>query len=111
MTRALAETATGLRIVMQYWRGDVRVCELESGGDTLDVHISRCEEPGNLEWLVAMRSGRTEAAVSIAERGTTRANALLAATSSWAARGSALGFRPWDWDAVTRALKAVQAID
>jgi hypothetical protein len=105
------EAASGLRIVTQYWRGNVRVCELENAGNILDVHISPCESQGNGEWLVEVRSGHTDAAISIAERGTTRASALIAAASSWVKDGPALGLRSWDWDAVTRALRAVQAID
>lgn len=111
MVRALGEAGSGLRIVTQYWRGNVRVCELENAGNMLDIHISHSESRGGGEWLVEVRSGHTDAAVSIAERGTTRASALVAAANSWVTQGPSLGLRSWDWDAVTRALKAVQAID
>ncbi|HEY3495461.1 MAG TPA: hypothetical protein VGK73_12280 [Polyangiaceae bacterium] len=111
MTRPAAGSEPGLRIVTQYWRGDVRVCELENAGNTLDVHISRCDGQDDREWIVEVRNGRTDAAVCVSERGTTRATALVAAASAWVARGPALGLRSWDWDAVARALKAVDAID
>src|ERR1051326_3830874 len=105
MTRPTVSTASELRIVTQYWKGGARVCELENAGNMLDVHISPCEGPGD-QWVVEVRNGHTDAAVSITESGATRASALVAAGSSWAAQGPALGLRSWDWDAVARVLKA-----
>jgi hypothetical protein len=111
MTRLSASALSDLRIIIQYSKGEVRLCELESGGDTLDIRISRREGTGVKEWVVEVQNGPAKPTVTISERGTTRANALLAAGSAWAARGSALGLPRWDWDGVARALKAVQVIE
>lgn len=102
---------TGPRVITQYWKGQVRVCELESSGVTLDVHISRSRTSAVAEWLVEVRSNHTDQAVTVEGRGTTRAAALLAAASAWGEQEPELGLGTFDWPAVADALRAVHAMD
>jgi hypothetical protein len=97
-----------LRVVTQYFSGDVRVCELESAGTSLDVHVSR---PTNEEWIIEAHSNHASDAVVISGRGSTRAEALSAVAASWIAQPTALGLRHFDWKAVGDVLRSVNAID
>ena len=102
---------TGPRVITQYWKGQVRVCELESSGVTLDIHISRNQTSVAAEWLIEVRSNHTEQAVAVEGRGSTRAAALLAAANAWGEQGPELGLGTFDWPAVADALRAVHAMD
>ena len=97
-----------LRVVTQYFRGDVRVCELESGGAPLDVHVSRAT---SVEWVIEAHSNHTSDAVVISGRGSTRADALRAVATSWTAQATALDLRTFDWKAVGDILRSVNAVD
>jgi hypothetical protein len=100
-----------LHVTTQYFRGEVRICELEVAGALLDVFISKNGPPGsNTAWRIEARDSRADGAVSIAESSATRAEALLAVARAWAERGPALGLRGFDWLAVGNVLKSVSAI-
>jgi hypothetical protein len=100
-----------LHVTTQYFRGEVRICELEVAGALLDVFISRNGPPGSsTAWRIEARDSRAEGAVSIAETSATRAEALLAVARTWSERGPALGLRGFDWQAVGNVLKSVSAI-
>jgi hypothetical protein len=100
-----------LRVTTQYYRGDVRVCELEVAGALLDFYISKDGPQGSTAaWRVEARDSRETGAVAIAESSTTRAEAFLAVARAWAERGPALGLRRFDWLAVGDVLRSVSAI-
>jgi hypothetical protein len=98
-----------LKIVTQYWRGRIRVCEFEAAGAHLDLHISRDEAAST--WCIEARSGRAANAPTFAESGSTRAAALSAVGRTWVSRAAALGLGVFDWDAVATALRSVGALD
>ena len=97
-----------LRVVNQYFSGDVRVCELEGGGAPLDVHVSR---PTDGEWVIEAHSNHASDAVVISGRGATRAEALGVVAASWDEQATALALRKFDWKAVGDVLRAVNAVD
>lgn len=97
----------GLRITTQYFRGNVRVCELEVAGALLDLCIWK---EGASEWRVEARDSRAEGAVAIAESSATPAEAFRAVAKEWSQRGPALGLRAFDWLAVGNVLRSVSAI-
>jgi hypothetical protein len=100
-----------LHVTTQYFRGDIRICELEVAGALLDVFISKNGPPGSsTAWRVEARDSRADGAVSIAESSATRAEALLAVARAWSERGPELGLRGFDWLAVGNLLKSVSAI-
>ena len=100
------------RIVMQYFRGDVLVCELKCAGVSLNLHISRAERGDNDSgWRVEAHGKLPDSEVVIAESGTTRTAALSAVGDAWNAKGPGLGLNAFDWDAVATALRSVRAIE
>jgi len=98
-----------LKVITQYWRGRVRVCELEKEGKLLDLHISRVDDAS--DWNIRAQSGHAETAHVFSECGTTRVAALSAIASAWVARAPELGLPSFDWDAVAVALRAVHAVE
>ena len=101
-----------LRIVMQYFRRDVRVCELECAGASLALHISNPgDAPRGSEWRIEAHGKHSGGEIVIAESRTTRHLALLAVGDAWGAKGPGLGLHPFDWGAVASVLKAVRIID
>jgi hypothetical protein len=96
-----------MKIMNQYFRGDVRVCELESAAGVIDVHVSRSADTS---WQVEVHSKRSADAVVIVGSGATSAAALSAAATEWAAQADYLGLKVFDWKSVTEALYLVQAI-
>jgi hypothetical protein len=110
MTRWGKEPAVPeLKVVTQYWRGRVRVCELEKEGKLLDLRISRVDDSN--AWDICAQSGRADGAHVFSKRGNTRSAALSAIATSWTAEAPALGLPAFDWDAVATALRAVNAVE
>lgn len=105
--KAAAKPAS-VKIVNQYFRGEVRVCELESPAGTIDVHVSRS---GEADWVVEVHSTRAADAVVIVGSGATSAAALTAAVTSWGAQADYLGLKTFDWKSVSEALHTVRAIE
>jgi hypothetical protein len=104
--------ATALRIVMQYFRRDVRVCELECGGASLALHISTPDDaPRGSECCIEAHGRHSGGEIVIKESRTTRHLALLAVGEAWVAKGPGLGLPLFDWVAVASVLKAVRIID
>ena len=101
------------RIVMQYFRGSVLVCELRCAGSSLHVHIShtRPEDEGETGWRVQARGKVSDNEIVIAESRPTRSAALVAVGAAWNARGPELGLSSFDWDEVAVALRSVRAIE
>ena len=98
-----------LKVITQYWRGRVRVCELEKEGKLLDLRISRVDEGS--DWNISAQSGHAETAHVFSEHGSTRVAALSAIALTWTAQAPALGLPSFDWDAVAVALRAVNAVE
>ena len=104
---AATERAT-LRVVTQYWRGDVRVCEIECAGQTLDIHMSR---PDSGDWVAEAHSDHSDKAVVIVGSGSSRSAALLDLAALWSEKAAALGLHAFDWKAVAEVLRRVNASD
>jgi len=103
---------TALRIVMQYFRGDVLVCELKCAGACLDLHISKGERGSNDGgWRVEAHGKVADSEIVMAESRLTRTQALAAVGDAWTTQGPGLGLQAFDWDAVAVALRSVRAID
>jgi hypothetical protein len=105
---AAAKERASLRVVMQYWRGDVRVCEIECAGQTLDIHISR---PASGDWIAEAHSDHSDQAVVIVGSGSSRSAALLDLAAGWSEKAPALGLHTFDWKAVADVLRRVNASD
>jgi hypothetical protein len=103
-----AKERNSLRVATQYWKGEVRVCEIECAGQTLDIHIS---QPTGGNWLAEAHSDHSAAAVVIVGSGSSRSAALLDLAAGWSEKAPALGLHAFDWKAVTEALRAVNASD
>jgi hypothetical protein len=96
-----------VRVTTQYWKGDVRICELDCGGVSLDIHLSQPEE----RWVFEGHSDRTAQAVVLSGSGPTRAAALADLARLWGDEGAARGLQVFDWKAVAEALRTVNIID
>jgi hypothetical protein len=104
------EPVTGLRIVTQYLRRDVRIYEIKCAEGSLGLHISHDDT------AAAANSWRVEAfgagGPAIAtESGTTRVAALQAVGETWTAKAQTLGLYSFDWTAVAALLRTVRAIE
>jgi len=98
-----------LRIVTQYWRGRVHVCELEAFGQILDLHFSQDKIAST--WCVEARNGHQSGAHALSETALTRTDALTAVGRAWRERAQTLGLRSFDWSAVELALRAIGILD
>ena len=103
------------RIVMQYFRGDILVCEMRCAGTSLHVHISHTSRDGTGDgsdgWRIEAHGKVSDEEVVISESRTTRSAALHAVGDAWNTRGAELGLSTFDWDAVAVALRTVRAIE
>jgi hypothetical protein len=97
-----------MKVTTQYWKGDVRVCELEAAGRILDIHMSRSE---NQDWIAEAHADRSADGVVIVGTGGSRSAALRAVAVAWAEKASTLGLQEVDWNVVTDALRGVNAAD
>jgi hypothetical protein len=97
-----------MRVTMQYWKGNVRICELECSGRSLDIRVKQAEEEC---WVFEAHSDRSADPVIIAGSGATRSAALLELASSWSSQAAALGLYRFDWDAVAAVLRSVNVIE
>ena len=119
-TRREPPAKAGLRITMQYRRGNGKVYELENAGVILDVHVSPGTPgesltadgavPESDHWLVEAQSSRAEGAIVVAERGATRAEALRGVGRKWSASAASSMLPVIDWSAVESVLESVRAI-
>jgi hypothetical protein len=98
-----------MRVTMQYWKGNVRICELECSGRSLDIRVK--QEGDEERWVFEAHSDRTADPVIIAGSGTTRSAALLELATSWSSQAAALGLYRFDWDAVAAVLRTVNVIE
>jgi hypothetical protein len=99
---------TALRVTMQYWKGNVRICELECSGRSLDIRVRQSETE---RWLFEAHSDRSAAPVIIAGSGDTRTAAFTDLATSWSSQAAALGLFRFDWDAVALLLQTVNVIE
>jgi len=106
--QAATKERNSVRVATQYWKGDVRVCEIECAGQILDIHISR---PADGDWIAEAHSDHSEQAVVIVGSGSSRSAALLALAAGWSEKGPALGLHAFDWKAVAEVLRRVNASD
>jgi hypothetical protein len=98
---------TAMKIKNQYFRRDVRVCELEGAAGVIDIHVS---QSADANWVVEVHGNRATDAIVIVGSGTTGAAALTAAATEWAAQAEYLGLKAFNWKSVSEALHTVQAI-
>jgi hypothetical protein len=98
---------TDMKVTTQYFRKEVRICELACASGVLEIHIS---QPASADWVVEVHRSRDVGAVVITGSGTTSAAALTAAATEWAVQAPHLGLGVLNWKSVTDALHAVQAI-
>jgi hypothetical protein len=97
-----------LRVTMQYWKGNVRICELECSGRSLDIRVHQSETE---RWLFEAHSDRSAAPVIINGSGDTRTAALTDLATSWSSQATALGLFRFDWEAVAALLRTVNVIE
>ena len=97
-----------LKVATQYWKGDVRVCEIECAGQILDIHMS---QPASGDWIAEAHSDHSDQAVVMVGSGSSRSAALLELAAAWSEKAPALGLHAFDWKAVTEALRRVNASD
>jgi hypothetical protein len=104
-----AKDPDAVRITVQYRAKSGKIYELTHRESLLAVHISPPSDPVKPDsWHVEARLG-TAAGPSLAEGwGATAADALRETGRAWLARVPSV--TPFDWEAVTRELKGVQAV-
>jgi hypothetical protein len=77
----------------------------------LDVHVTPHEGSDAAgQWQVAAHARRSAGAVVISESGATRGEALEKVSRAWVEQTTERNLTPFDWIAVTSALKAIRAI-
>lgn len=96
------------RVTMQYWKGNVRICELECSGRSLDIRMQQSETE---RWVFEAHADRSADPVVIAGSGDTRSAALTDLATSWSTQAAALGLYRFDWDAVAAVLRTVNVIE
>ena len=100
------------RVTNQFRNREVMVYDLASEGAQLTISIAPC--PNNLdgtgEWRAEAYARQAPERPTLAETGATRSDALGAVARAWTAKDRAFGFPNLDWEAITRALRAVRAI-
>lgn len=97
-----------LRVVTQYWKGRVRICEMESSGVPLDIHVSRAETG---EWRIEAHDRHSADATIVVASGATSAAALVALAGSWNAQAPLDGLHAFNWDDVTRVLQTIRIVE
>jgi hypothetical protein len=97
-----------MRVTMQYWKGNVRICELECSGRSLDIRVKQSETE---RWVFEAHSDRSADPVIIAGSGDTRTAALTDLATSWGTKAAELGLYRFDWDAVAAVLRTVNVIE
>src|SRR5271165_3009002 len=100
------------RVTNQFRSRDVMVYDLASEGAQLTISIAPCVDnlDGRGEWRAEAYARQAPERPMLAETGATRSDALGAVARAWTAKETAWGFPNLDWDAITRALRAVRAI-
>jgi hypothetical protein len=96
----------GPKIIVQYRARGGKTYELENAGVVVVVHIARVEEDG--PWEIDAQPGGVPDGSKVEGRGATAAEALSEVARAWSSHTPALS--AFDWDAVARELKVVQAI-
>jgi hypothetical protein len=106
----VSEDKDGIKITNQFRNKRGIVYDLKHQADRLTVCITQRENPDDLgEWRVDLSAGSQGEAV-ITEWGPTKADALRAAGTAWAAQAGSLSLPSFDWDGVAKALSSVRAI-
>jgi hypothetical protein len=100
------------RITNQFRRREVMVYDLASEGAQLTISIAPCATnlDGTGEWRAEIYAREAPDRPTLAVTGATRDAALQAVAQEWTAKNRAFGFPKLDWEAITRALRAVRAI-
>lgn len=112
MKRADAASAQ-CRVTAQYRSRGGFVYELEDAGTTLALHVLPTETTDDRDaegWQVAAHNGRDADALVVSESAPTRTEALQRVARTWVEKSFELRLPTLDWDAVTKALRAVRAI-
>jgi hypothetical protein len=100
-----------IRITQQFRSRDAMVYDLKGSTGRLTLRVSASEDGGGVPtWRIAASTSTSPEAVSVAESGGTRAEALRAVGLMWAEKRAANNLPTFDWEAVARALAAVRAI-
>ena len=97
----------GLKISVQYRTKRGKVYELTRGNDVLALHISPPAN-GSENWHVEAKLGATAGPAVIDGWGVTATAALYAAALVWTSRNPLLTV--FDWDAVTKQLRDINAV-
>lgn len=96
-----------LRITDQYRRLPIgRVCELDSLGTRLSVHVWD-QEPPAPRWRVEVRIGSGDDAVVVGHCAGTRAEALRHLAEAWVGERRRPSF---DWEGITALLASVRIV-
>lgn len=107
MKPSAADRKDGLRISVQYRTKHGKVYELTRGNEILALHISP-PDTGSENWHVEARLGAAAGPAIADGWGATATAALDATALAWSSRDP--GLTVFDWEAVTRELKGVQAV-
>jgi len=103
------EDTQRVRISVQYRSKHGMVFELMEGANVLAVHITaRRSSDDSGDWHVETRLGNAAGPALVDEWGTTPAEALRKAASTWEARIPRL--TTFNWDAIATELHAVHAV-
>jgi len=97
-----------VRVTTQYWKGGVRICELDCLGRMLDIHMPRPEDE---RWTLEGHTDHGTDAIVVVGAGATRAAALDDLATAWQAKAPLLGLHAFDWKAVADVLRTVNMIE
>jgi predicted RNA methylase len=99
----------GPKIIVQYRAKGARVYEIGCLGAVISLQISTREDAaGTGNWHVAAHSVGADQVPGVEATGVTAAEALTNAATAWTSAGT--GRTAFDWDAVAKELRNVQAI-
>ena len=106
------EAKETVKITNQFHSKGGMAYDLKCDGARLTLFVQgRSTEDDSGEWRVEARGSRSpEAAVVVAEWGSTKIEALRAVGKSWASKAPSLGLATFDWEAIAQALVAVRAM-
>jgi len=101
-----------IRITQQFRARDAMVYDLRGSAGRLTLRVTGqggADGPPT-EWRIEASTSSSPDAVVVAERASTRAEALRAVGRSWNEKRIANNLPSFDWESVARAMAAVRAI-
>jgi hypothetical protein len=105
--------AEAVRITQQFRSGQAMVYDLRGAAGRLTLRITgrgETDEGPPTEWRIEASTSTSPETAVVSESAATRADALQAVGHTWSEKRMACNLPSFDWESVTRAMRAVRAV-